>query len=127
VADKCATTLQAGFITVAAFKLWLRRNFHKHHKGGLKVGETQTQEKINRNLFKSVEVETQPLYLSGICRCGRRFNVYVELPKTCEATDESGNHFKLSLAEHIIALCPSCGRLVNIGNGTRRQSKAREF
>jgi len=94
-------------------------------KRGLKVGETR--QKINKNLFKNVEVETQPLYLSGICHCGRRFNVYVELPKTCEATDESGNHFKLSLAEHIIALCPSCGRLVNIGNGTRRSRTVRRF
>jgi len=85
----------------------------------------KAQNKICKDTFKNVEVETQPLYLSGICRCGRRFNVYVELPKACEATDEFGNHFKLSLAEHIIALCPLCGRLVNIGNGTRRSRTAR--
>ena len=87
----------------------------------------KAQNKICKDAFKSVEVETQPLYLSGICRCGRRLNVYVELPKTCEATDESGNRFKLSLAEHIIALCPFCGRLINIGNGTRRSRTVRRF
>jgi hypothetical protein len=35
VADKCATTLQAGFIIVATFKLWLRRR--SFHKGGLRM------------------------------------------------------------------------------------------
>jgi len=81
------------------------------------------QLKLNKDVLKNFEAETQGLYLTGVCRCGKHFNVYVEMPKACEATDESGNHFKLGLAEHVIALCPTCGRLLNIGNGSRRRSK----
>jgi hypothetical protein len=81
------------------------------------------QLKVDRDMLKNVE-EVQGLYLSGACVCGKHLTVFVELPKFCEATDESGNNFKLSLAEHIIALCPSCGRLCcNIGNGSRRRKR----
>jgi len=84
------------------------------------MGEEQV--KISTNALKNFEA-TQGLYLSGVCRCGKRFNVFVEMPKFCDAVDEAGNRFKLGLAEHVIALCPRCGRLLNIGNGSRRKRR----
>jgi hypothetical protein len=88
------------------------------------VGETQG--KINKDLFKSVD-EVEGLYLTGVCRCGKRFNVYVELPALCQVTDETGNSFSLKPAEHIVIVCPRCARLVNCGNGTRRSRTARKI
>ncbi|MEM2386175.1 MAG: hypothetical protein QXO67_04250 [Candidatus Bathyarchaeia archaeon] len=59
-------------------------------------------------------------YLSGVCRCGKQFNAIVELPQKCLVTVE-GRTFELPLAEHAIVLCPFCGRLINLGNGSRRK------
>ena len=60
------------------------------------------------------------VYLNGVCRCGRTFNVYAELPRTVEVSIGS-EVFKAKPAEHIIIVCPYCLRLVNIGNGSRRK------
>ncbi|MEM1661063.1 MAG: hypothetical protein QXR17_08015 [Candidatus Bathyarchaeia archaeon] len=62
-------------------------------------------------------------YLSGVCRCGKQFNAFVELPQKCLVTVE-GRTFELPLAEHAIVLCPFCGRLLNLGNGSRRARQA---
>lgn len=64
-------------------------------------------------------------YLSGVCRCGKQFNAIVELPQKCLVTVE-GRMFELPLAEHAIVLCPFCGRLINLGNGSRRARRASE-
>jgi hypothetical protein len=81
------------------------------------------QLKLNKDVLKNFEAETQGLYLTGVCRCGKHFNVYVEMPTLCHVTDESGNSFNLKPAEHVVLVCPRCNRLVNCGNGTRREDK----
>lgn len=83
----------------------------------------EVQLKNGKSTIENFELKVQGLYLSGVCRCGKRFNVFVEMPKFGEAVDEAGNRFELGLAEHVIALCPRCGRLLNIGNGSRRKSR----
>ena len=65
----------------------------------------------------------QSLYLSGFCKCGKHFTVFVEMPTHALVTDETGATYPLKLAEHCIAICPNCGRLINFGNGSRRKSK----
>ncbi|MEM2440515.1 MAG: hypothetical protein QW493_04800 [Candidatus Bathyarchaeia archaeon] len=70
--------------------------------------------------------EAQVLYLSGICRyCDKSFNAFVELPQKCLVIVEERT-FELPLAEHAIVLCPFCGRLLNLGNGSRRRNVRRK-
>jgi len=71
-------------------------------------------------------VEARNLLLSGICgRCKRHYTVFVEnMPAQVFILEEGGgSQYMLSLAEHVIFLCPYCRSLVNAGNGSRRNSK----
>jgi len=61
-------------------------------------------------------------FLTGVCKCGKQFNLYIVLPETIEAVCGS-LVFKAKPAEHIIINCPACGRLVNCGNGSRRSKR----
>lgn len=59
-------------------------------------------------------------YLSGVCRCGKQFMAYVELPSIVQVSDSDGRFHNLRPAEHVIIKCPNCDRLVNVGNGSQR-------
>ncbi|MEM3566177.1 MAG: hypothetical protein QXK18_04825 [Candidatus Bathyarchaeia archaeon] len=65
------------------------------------------------------------LILTGNCKCGKYFSVAVELPEFI--TVRSGNNvYNARLGEHLVVQCPACGRILNMGNGSRRSRKTEE-
>jgi len=62
------------------------------------------------------------LYLTGVCKCGRHFSIYAQMPETIEVSS-GGEVFKVKPGEHIVIVCPACGKLVNCGNGSRRRKR----
>ncbi|MEM3580429.1 MAG: hypothetical protein QXH40_00035 [Candidatus Bathyarchaeia archaeon] len=64
------------------------------------------------------------LILTGNCKCGKTFTTAVELPETI--TIRSGNSvYNARLGEHLVVQCPACGRILNLGNGSRRKTEVK--
>lgn len=70
--------------------------------------------------------EFEELYLSAVCSCGAVFNAVVSLPLHCELIDEKGNILYCKVAEHVIVKCPRCNKLLNVGNGSGRETEPKE-
>lgn len=72
------------------------------------------------------EVEFELTILSAVCKCGAVFNAVVNLPIYCELTDDKGRVCYVKVAEHVVVKCPRCNRLLNVGNGSQRETKPPE-
>lgn len=72
------------------------------------------------------EAVFKSMYLSGLCRCGKHYTGYVELPETCLVNVE-GQEFEVPVAEHIVIICPFCTRVVNLGSGSYRERMAKRW
>ncbi|MEJ5327731.1 MAG: hypothetical protein WHU54_05730 [Candidatus Bathyarchaeia archaeon] len=72
------------------------------------------------------EAKFEPTILSAVCKCGAVFQAVVNLPIYCELSDDKGNIYHLKIAEHVIVKCPLCNRLLNVGNGSKRETEPPE-
>lgn len=94
----------------------------KNGKGAKKAKKAKSGKKAKA----AVGAVPEPLVLSAVCVCGAAYTAVVDLPIRCELSDDKGNVYSLRLAEHVIVKCPRCNRLLNVGNGSKRETEPPE-
>ncbi|MGB9841278.1 MAG: hypothetical protein ACPLKZ_00980 [Candidatus Bathyarchaeales archaeon] len=97
----------------------------KNDKGAKKAKKAK-KAKNDKKDKATLGAVPEPLVLSAVCVCGATYTAVVDLPFRCELSDDKGNVYSLRLAEHVIVKCPRCNRLLNVGNGSKRETEPQE-